>query len=71
MFLIPIDGSEFVNKGNVSFEVVADEGEPFTCFIDVMLVPANLILECYISQSGLNIDELPTAREQFMLSGEE
>lgn len=59
VFLIPTDGSEFVKKGDVSFEVVADEGEPFTRFIDVLLAPANLMLECYFSQRSLTIEELP------------
>ncbi|WP_305296960.1 LlaJI family restriction endonuclease [Parvibacter caecicola] len=71
MFLIPTDGDEFVNKGNVSFEVVLDEGEPFTRFVDVLLVPANLMLECYISQRCLSIDELSAVSRQFALAGQE
>lgn len=59
VFLIPTAGDEFVKKGDVSFEVVADEGEPFTRFIDVLLAPANLMLECYFSQRSLTDDELP------------
>lgn len=60
VFLIPTDGNVFVPKGDVSFEVVADEGEPFTQFIDVILAPANLLLECYSAQRRLTAEELPT-----------
>lgn len=52
-FLIPYDGDSFVNKGDVSFEVVADEGGPFTPYIDVVLAPANVILNCYTWQKTL------------------
>ena len=54
-FLIPHDGKEFIEKGDVSFEVVADEGEPFTKFIDVVLAPAETLLECYTQQRPLMI----------------
>lgn len=60
VFLIPTDGSEFIKKGDVSFDVVADEGAPFTRYIDVLFVPANLMLECYILQRCLTSEELPS-----------
>jgi hypothetical protein len=55
-FLIPHDGTEFVEKGDVSFDVVADEGEPFTRFIDVLLAPAATLLECYTRHRPLETD---------------
>ena len=58
VFLIPTDGEGFVPRGDVSFEVVADEGEPFTPFIEVILAPANLLLECYFTQRRLTTEEL-------------
>lgn len=53
-FLIPHDGELFIEKGDVSFEAVADEGEPFTSLIEVVLAPATVILDCYIRQKPLN-----------------
>ena len=55
-FLIPHDETEFVEKGDVSFDVVADEGEPFTRFIDVLLAPAATLLECYTRHRPLETD---------------
>ena len=49
-FLIPHDGDDFVDKGDVSFGVVAYEGPPFTPLIEVVLAPASSVLECYIKQ---------------------
>jgi len=53
-FLIPHDGDSFIEKGDVSFEVIADEGEPFTPLIEVVLAPAATILDCYIRQKPLD-----------------
>lgn len=56
-FLIPYDGAEFIVKGDVSFDVVADEGGPFTRFIDVMLAPAETLLDCYTRQRPLEFNQ--------------
>ena len=53
IFLIPHDGDDFVDKGDVSFGVVAYEGPPFTPLIEVVLAPASSVLECYIKQKPL------------------
>lgn len=52
-FLIPCEGDDFIEKGDVSFDVVPDEGDPFTRYITVLLVPANRVLDCYISDRQL------------------
>lgn len=52
-FLIPCEGNDFIEKGDVSFEVIPDEGSPFTRYIGILLVPANLVLSCYATQRQL------------------
>ena len=58
VFLIPCDGDKFVEKGDVSFEVVADEGSPFTPYVEVVFAPANTVLDCYVRQKPLESDAL-------------
>ena len=52
-FLIPYDGQTFVHQGDVSFEVVANEGAPFSSTIEVFLSPADMVLDCYVNQHPL------------------
>jgi len=54
-FLLPDEGSEFVNKGHVSMEMLNSLGLED---IQICLLPSNIIFSCYINNKKVDIKEL-------------